>query len=530
MKRPAYSVLLLTWIVLLGAATPIHAQRWLFESPIKLTGDTAIDKVVLARLNKLKITPARVCKDHVFLRRVYLDVIGTLPTVQEAREFLKDKSPDKRSKLIDDLLNRDEFADYWAMKWGDLLRVKAEFPINLWPNAALAYHRWIHTGIRENKPYDRFARELLTSSGSNFRVPPVNFFRAVQSQEPESWARAAALAFMGMRIDKWEQDRREELTSLFRYVGHKPTREWKEEIIYFDAVKATEDAATGGQMTAVLPDGASITLLPNEDPRIAFADWLTAKENPYFARAVVNRIWYWLMGRGIIHEADDIRNDNPPANPKLLALLEMELIAAEYDLKHIYRLILNSKTYQLAPVPRSKSPKAETNFAYYPLRRLEAEVLIDAVCQITGTTEEYSSQIPEPFTFIPEQQRTITLPDGSITSSFLEMFGRPSRDTGLESERNNTPSAFQQLHMLNSSHIRNKIEKGRKLRPLTRTATKNPRQAVNMLYMSILSRNPTKEEFAIVNEYSKSGKVRGKKLVEDVAWALINSTEFLYRH
>ena len=189
----------------------------------------------------------------------------------------------------------------------------------------------------------------------------------------------------------------------------------------------------------------------------------------------MNRVWSWLLGRGIIHEPDDIRPDNPPSNPELLAYLERELVAAHYDLKHIFRLILNSNTYQLSSIPETDHPQGDANFSHYLPRRLEAEVLIDAICQITGTTEKYSSPIPEPFTFIPENQRSIELADGSISSSFLEMFGRPARDTGLESERNNRPTAAQQLHLLNSSHIRRKIEQSPKLRELLQSKTQAAR-------------------------------------------------------
>ena len=207
-----------------------------------------------------------------------------------------------------------------------------------------------------------------------------------------------------------------------------------------------------------------VKLSSDRDPREVFAGWLIDANNPWFARNIVNRAWFWLLGRGIIQEPDDIRPDNPPINPELLAYLEKELVASHYDLKHLYRLILNSQTYQLSSIPRSAKPEAAANFAFYPVRQLDAEVLSDALCEITGTTEKYSSSIPEPFTFIPEKERSIALPDGSITSSFLEMFGRPPRDTGLESERNNNPTASQRLHLLNSSHIQRKIEQSEKFK------------------------------------------------------------------
>jgi len=515
-----------TLILVSFLATAVSGQPFFdtFESGGQLNPASRIDELVLAKLELLGIPPARLCSDEVFVRRVYLDVIGTLPTLQEVKEFLADESDEKRRALIDHLLERDEFADYWAMKWGDLLRIKSEFPINLWPNAVQAYHRWIKTCLRDNKPYDQFVREMLTSSGSNFRQPQVNFYRAVQRGEPEAIAQVVALTFMGVRTDNWSEGRLAAMAVFFSRVGYKSTAEWKEEIVFFDAFNTT---APAGRLT--FPDGNSIQLSDREDPRAAFASWLTEPGNPWFARNIVNRIWYWLRGRGIIHEPDDIRRDNPARNPELIAWLEQELIDSGYDLKHIYRLILNSATYQFSSVPRSDHPEAMEYFAYYPLRRLDAEVLIDALCQVTGTTEEYISQIPEPFTFIPVNSRAIALGDGSVASSFLEMFGRPPRDTGLESERNNNPTSAQRLHLLNSSHIRNKIERGQQLRFLA-TSSRRPLEMIRSLYLTVLSRYPTAEELKVVREYSESGVTGRREVAVDLMWALVNSPEFLYRH
>src|ERR1017187_2198414 len=377
------------------AAASDRALNPTFESAAPLSVQSPIDARVFDRLKRLDIPPANLSSDAVFLRRAFL-------------------------ALIDRLLDRPEFADYWAMKWCDLLRVKAEFPINLWPNAAQAYHHWIRAAIRDNQPYDRFVRDLLTSSGSNFRDAPVNFYRAMQSKEPPAIAQTVALTFMGMRAENWPPERLAAMAGFFSQIGYKETTEWKEEIVYFKPV----GQASPPVPPVAFPDGTPARLVPGHDPREVFADWLIAPQNPWFARNAVNRVWSWLLGRGIIHEPDDIRPDNPPSNPELLAFLEQEFVASHYNLKSLYRLILNSEPYQLSSVPRSLRPEAAANFAYYPLRRLDAEVLADAICETTGTTETYTSSIPEPFTFIPEDQRAISLPDGSITSAFLELFGR----------------------------------------------------------------------------------------------------------
>lgn len=483
------------------------------------TKDSWIDEIVLDRLAELGIQPASVCPDGVFLRRVYIDCLGTLPTMSEAQSFLDSEDPDKRAQLIEQVLARPEFADYAAMKWCDILRVKAEFPVNLWPNAAQAYHHWIRAALFENRPYDEFVRELLTSSGSNFRKPQVNFYRAVQDKSQKGLAQAFALTFLGQRVEEWPEEKWNGLSVFFSQVGYKPTGEWKEEIVFFDRRKGR--VASAEPVTATYPDGTQVTIPPGQDPREVLVDWLFKEKNPLVAEAAANRIWSWLLGQGIVEPADDIRPNNPPSNPALLTYLGQELIDSGYDLKHLYRLILNSQIYQLSCIPESEDSQAGANFAYYHVRRMEAEVLIDAICQLTGTFESYSSIIPEPFTFLPDGQRAIALPDGSITSAFLEMFGRPPRDTGLESERNNNLTAAQALHLLNSNHIRNKLKTGPGLPKIARGEGEfwNP-NAIENLYLAILSRRPTAEEKLAMMGRSE----------EEVAWALINTDEFLFRH
>jgi hypothetical protein len=550
-----------------GTVAGAEATVSVFESETTPIPAEPIDKMVAANLARLGIQPV-LCSDAVFVRRVHLDVIGTLPTAEEARGFIQDPDlANKRRNLIERLLARDEFADFWAMRWGDVLRIKAEFPVNLWPNAAQAYHRWVRASIAANKPYDRFARELLTSSGSNFRVGPVNFYRAIQNRKADGIATAVALTFLGTRAEAWPADRLQGMAAFFSQLGYKPTQEWKEEHVFWDPLGTSSaagntapgraaiappepppagatDAAAAPAPTpsrpcvASFPDGSSIELPPNRDPRDVFADWLLAPDNPWFARNIVNRLWAWLLGRGIIHEPDDIRPDNPPSNPALLAYLENELVAGHYDLKHLYRLILNSQTYQFSSMPRFPTPAAAANFASYPLRRLDAEVLIDAINKITGATDLYTSAIPEPFTYIPEDQAAIALPDGSITSPFLALFGRSARATGMVSERDNKPVPAQWLHLLNSSHIQRKMEQSANLKALLDPSL-NPSTITGDLYLTILSRFPTPEEIQTVAAYGqkKPAKPPAPAIVVkrredwlDLAWSLLNSSEFLYLH
>jgi hypothetical protein len=571
-------VSVVVFVAALGAVATPEAGTSVFENPAAPKATSQIDKLVFAQLARLNIRPV-LCSDAVFVRRAFLDVIGSLPTAKEARDFILDPDTNaKRRRLIERLLDRDEFADYWAMKWGDILRIKAEFPVNLWPNAAQAYHRWVRASLAQNKPYDQFARELFTASGSNFRVGPVNFYRALQNRTPEGIASAVALTFMGARAQSWPTNRLAGMTAFFSQLGYKPTSEWKEEHVFWDPLRSTAlagNSAPGraaiaeiGQPSksvsqlllpartnpapseAVFPDGVKVQLPPDRDPRGVFADWLITPRNPWFTRSVVNRVWAWLLGRGIIHEPDDIREDNPPSNPALLACLEEQMVAGHYDLKGLCRLILNSQTYQLSAMPRPNTPEAEANFASYSLRRLDAEVLSDAINKITGSSDLYTSAIPEPFTYIPKGMPAVAIADGSITSPFLALFGRSARATGMDNERNNKPTPAQWLYLLNSTDLQRKLEQGPYLQAILRPSRKPP-EIIEGLYLTILSRFPTRDEVKTLEGYGRVQAVKpapagaagqaatppAKPVVVkrrddwlDIAWALVNSEEFLYRH
>lgn len=382
---------------------PYEDEKWAIPENI-------IDTQVIKFLDNYGQKLRNPCSDHVFIRRVYLDLTGTLPEPEEIDAFINDKRPDKRMILIDELLQKDEYAMYWTMKWCDLLRVKSEYPINLWPNAVQAYHQWIYERIRENQPYDKFVRELLTSSGSNFRVPAVNFYRATGGKDPWSIAKAVALTFMGIRFEKLPEQQQKNMSAFFSRVSYKKTSEWKEEIVYLNPENPNKN------IKLVFPDGKSVRISPEQDERKMFADWLISPGNPYFNKNIVNRIWAYLMGQGIISPVDDIYQKNPPGS-EILDLLSKELTKSNYDLKHIYRLILNSRTYQQSSIPSGKQHPV-TGFAYYKVHQMEAEVLLDALCWISGEGESYVSQIPEPFSYIPKENRTIALAYGSIQVLF----------------------------------------------------------------------------------------------------------------
>lgn len=518
-KLSGYSAL---WVLVLCTGAVLSASETAGKKPPAFIIASPIDRILVENLSAQGLRPAPLCSDEVFLRRVYIDVTGTLPEPWLVQSFARSTDTDKRSRLIDTLLKTDAYVDYVTMRWCDVLRVKAEYPINLWPNGVHAYGRWLRQAIKNNMPYDQFARALLTSSGSNFREPAVNFYRALQGEKPETLAAGVALTFMGVRIDAWSTDKRKDFTYIFSRVAFKHTAEWKEFIVYANPIPYDV-------MHIRFPDATQSKVDLGSDPRRAFVDWLITEKNQWFTRNMVNRAWFWLLGRGLIHEVDDIRPDNPPRYEQILKYLQQEFVKSKYDMRQLYRIILNSSTYQQSALAYDQQSQGEELFAHYIVRRLDAEVLLDALCWLTGTREEYSSAIPEPFTFIPTTQRTVQLLDGSISSQFLKMFGRPARDTGLASERSLLMTREQRLHLLNSTHIKNKIEKGWRLKSLYKKHARQPRILSRELYKLIVSRVPSVDEEKMAVEIL-TAKGAGKQAAVDIAWALINSKDFLYRH
>jgi hypothetical protein len=447
------------------------------------------------------------CADEVFLRRTFLTLTGRLPQPEKAEQFLNSADPKKRGTLIDELLDSEECAGYIAMRWGDILRIKSEFPSNLWPNGVQAYNRWVFEQIKNNTPYDQFVRELLLSKGSNFRAPAVNFYRAFLSRTPKNIYQNIGLLFLGNR------ESNDGGQYCFSQVKYKNTKEWKEEIVYTDL------SITPPLPFAILPDNRKIELKPGEDWRNAYVNWLTGKENKRFAEVMANRLWYWIFGKGIVQEPDDWGKHNPPSNPALLNFITDRFISSGYDMKALMRLILSSEAYQ----------STASLQGIYQAQRLPAEVIVDALADVTGSSDVYRSRVPEPFTIYPEGTRSVNLGDATVSSPALELFGRASRDISLESQRINKIAPRQLLYLMNSSELEKRIQSSNKLNDICLKHRDIPGVCREITLMT-LSRFPTPGEVSRFKTYARDNKLSPRKLASDILWTQINSSEFLFNH
>ena len=443
------------------------------------------------------------CSDEVFLRRAYLTVTGALPTPKEAVDFIDDHSNNKREVLIDHLIQSELGLKYMQMRWGDILRIKSEFPSNLWPNGVQAYNRWIYEQLMNNVPYDKMVQGLLLSSGSNFRSPASNFYRGFQKRTSKNIYDNINLLFLGNR----------EVTDngniCFQQIKYKSTKEWKEEIVYLDIHKRAP------YQKIELDEGTSFKLRQDSDWREPYVAWLTSPNNRRFAEVMANRMWYWGFGKGIVHEPDDWRYDNPPSDPQLLKELTDYFIAQKFDLRALMKKILLSEQFNSVD-------------SYTP-QRLNAEVIVDAIASVTGIWSTYTSRVPEPFTVYPPKTRSTHLGDATVSSSELELFGKVSRDVSLESQRNNSITSRQLLYLMNSSALESRIRKSQVLQRIYLQSA-DIEQLADRITLLVLSRRATKDEVALYKEYMAQNNLPLMEVAIDIMWMQINSNEFLYNH
>jgi hypothetical protein len=490
-----------------------------------------IDDLVFARQRDLQLLPAPVASDEVFLRRVYLDAIGALPTPEEARDFLDSKDPDKRAKLIDRLLERDEFAAFWALKWADVMRGS---PTTLSERGVHSFHRWLVRAVAEDRPLDAFARELLTGLGDTLNKPAAGFYRV--SRTPDEAAEAFAQLFLGMRMQcakchnhPFENITQTDYYGLAAYFAQVERKGAKfmldDEVIYLAPGREVQNPQTRKKQDPVAFGTPAGKLGPDDDRREKLADWLTKADNPYFAPSIVNRAWYHLFGQGIVEPVDDFRATNPPSNPELLQALSADFVKNGYRLKPLLRTILNSKTYQLAsagPEQSRHAARADRYFTRARVKMLTAEQVLDATSSATG--------VPEPFKGYPLGTRAVELAEGGVNHPFLQAFAKPVRDATCECAREEDPSLPQMLHLLNNAGLLAKLKspKGR-LAGWLRDET-DTKKVIEGVYLATLSRRPTAAEIDIATRHVAAVKGDRAKAMQDLQFALINSGEFLLRH
>jgi len=493
-----------------------------FKRPIE---NNFIDKFAWDKLEKLGIEPSDLADDSTFLRRVYLDTIGTLPTATEARQFLSSSDSNKRAQLIDELLMRDEYVDYSTMRWLDILRADQ---LKISPQGTVAMQRWLQRHFSENLPFDQFARELLTVQGNTSAEGPGSFYKILN--KPEDAARAVSQVLLGVRIEcaqchhhpseRWSQSDYVGLAGFFTGVKLKKLPNGEQAIVSQKGQNLPHPRSQ--EIVAARALGATEADFTNvSDRRRVLADWMVAADNPFFAKATANRLWSHYMGRGLVEPIDDMRKTNPATNEPLLEALANHLRESQYDIKAFTRTILNSRLYQLSSSTTLSNLNDHQNFSHAAYKTLPAEVLLDAICQSTGVHEKYNGW--------PEGYRAIQIWDNRMPLYFFRIFGRPVRATVCECERSNQPSISQAMHLLNSPEISEKIHhRHGTARQLSSTLPAN--KIIEELYLRTLSRFPTKQEQDFMLGAFEELKGDHQAATEDILWSLLNSKEFVFNH
>jgi len=483
-----------------------------------------IDRLTWDKLAGLGIPPSPAADDAMFLRRVFLDSIGTLPTSDEARAFLEDPRPDRRARLVAGLLERDEYADFWAMRWADILRVDRD---RVTPEGAVAMTRWLRHQFATNRPYDDFARDILTARGDTLAEGPAALYRVLQ--KPQELSRSISQLFLGVRIEcaqchhhpfeKWSQADYFGLAGFFTGLKRKSLPGGNQALMV-TAGSDLKHARTGELVPARALGAAAADFNGIEDRRDVLADWMTSADNPFFAHAIVNRLWAHYLGRGLVEPIDDLRETNPAVNEPLLDALAGHLVELNYDLKAFTRTLLNSRVYQLSVVPIEGNADDVLNFSHSVPKALPAEVLLDAICQVTG--------VPEKFNGWPRGYRAIQVWDNRMPSYFFRIFGRPVRTSVCECERSNEPSIAQALHLINSPEIRDKLAAESGTARRLADSKLDPDGILDELFLVTLGRFPRPDERSLFRE--AFGETDRQAATEDVLWTLINSKQFLYNH
>ena len=530
MARYQGNVAVFRTTVPLGAATP----AWEFAAK------TVVDKHTSAKWKQLGLVPSAIATDEAFVRRAYLDLTGTLPTPVQVQAFLADKTADKRDKLIDSLLESPGYADYFANKWADILRVKRQGEQQR-AAGTFAFHAWIRAAVASDLPYSEFARAILGANGDETSNPPTVWYKELT--KPENFVDDTAQVFLGLRMacanchhhpyEKWSQDDYWGMAAFFGRVGRKnvtqpgfdPQRGSIQMQVIFTRSNGSITNKKTNKTAAIKPlDGAPMELTADDDPRQKLVDWMADPANPYFAKAVANRYWAHFFGRGIVDPLDDMRVTNPPSNPELLDALTKDLIDNKFSLKALIKTICKSRTYQLGSAPNEWNTHDKHAYARYYPKRMQAEVLLDALNQVTDS--------PSAFNGLPRDKnapsRAMQLPDESFTSYFLDVFGRPQRQSACECERVSEANLAQVLHLLNSDEVQQKLNRGNGRADKLAKDTRPEAEKVAELFLWTYGRKPTeKDSKAALWHIAKFGTNK-KQAYEDILWALVNSKEFIF--
>jgi hypothetical protein len=498
-----------------------------YEKP-KLAEHNYIDALVHDKLHRLRILPSEVCDDATFIRRVFLDVVGLLPTEEESAKFFADASPDKRTKLIDDLLSRKEFTEMWVMKWAELLQIRTNPTNQVSYKATLLYYNWLKERISSNVPFNKIVQELLGSNGGTFTNPATNYYQI--ERDTLKVSENVAQVFMGMRLqcaqchnhpfDRWTMNDYYGFASFFSQIGRKQAEDPRETVVF---------NAGGGEVNHIVTKapqkpkflGAEEPDLTGKDRRAALVEWMASPRNPYFATNLSNIIWAHFFGVGIIDPVDDVRISNPASNPELLASLGSKLTEYNYDFKKLVRDICSSRTYQLTSRVNDSNADDEKNFSHALIRRQRAEVMLDTISQVTETKNKFQG--------LPLGARAVQIADGNVSTYFLRTFGRAERATVCSCEVKMDPNLGQALHLLNGDVTQSRIAEGQTVKKLL-TAGKAPLDVLDALYLRSFARKPTAGEIKPVSDALAATPDDAQAILEDVFWALLNSKEYMFNH
>ncbi len=506
------------------------------ESYTQFRPSNFIDELTLAKWKSLNLVPSAPASDGTFLRRAYLDSIGVLPTPEEVEEFLADTSADKRAKLVDRLLTRDEFADYWAYKWSDLLLVSSR---KLRTNSMWAFYNWIRDSVKTNKPWDKFAGDIFTSSGSSRENGALNYF--ILHKDPIDLAENVTQAFLGQRLtcarchnhplEKWTQRQYYQFANLFSRVGIK-NGDRGDTVVFARTAGDINHPRLMRPLNPTPLDGKPMSLDSMDDRRAHLAQWLTSPQNDFFARNIVNRVWGNFMGRGLVHPIDDVRATNPASNEELFSALAKDFVANGFDIKRLVRTIMNSATYQLSSEANATNQYDSVFYSKYVVKRLPGEVILDAMSQVTGVPSAFGGYAPG--------TRAMQLPDVRVQSQFLSAFGRPERIICDAAERSQDPSIAQALHVINGDTLNKKLSDPNGYVNLFQKIGLSDARVVEQIYLSAYSRYPgADEKRTILGELAKSrtaaatpeaAKDSRRQAMEDMVWSLLTAKEFLFNH